>query len=131
MIALTPIRRVTYLAFGLPAIYLTYLAPMSIHFGLWAYFENTDTSAYSFIYFVVTPVIGGIATLSALLLLVGPGKPSEKGRLIHTGLLISGVAVAITLSGPTNGFWFSLFVLSPAVVAILLIRHLWRDTQQR
>lgn len=129
MIALTRKRRIAYLVFGLPAVYMSVLAPFSIYYGLWAYLSGTHSSGYWLMPTVIMPVLGISATVSALILLFGPGQPSSIGKVFHTALLGGGIAVAFSLVGPTVGFGFSIFLLSPAVVGLMLIRHLWGANQ--
>jgi len=125
MTALTPMRKVAYFVFGLPALFFTILAPVSIYAGAWAYLNGSDTSTYSVIHFVIAPLCGAIATVSALILIASRGQPSERSRVSHTIFLCGGIATAVSLAGPTVGLLFSLLVLSPALVALLLLRHLW------
>ncbi len=129
IVALTSKRRIAYLMLGLPAVVFSVMAPFGIYYGLWAYMFGSDPTGRWLLPTVIEPVIGLGATASAGLLLLRPVQPSRFIRLVHTVLLCGGIAVAISMVGPIVGLWFSLFVLSPAVVAGLLIHHLWGAAQ--
>lgn len=129
MISLSRARRSIYVVLGLPALFLSLWAPVSIYVGSWAYLTGSDTSVYSLLWFVLAPLLGILATGSGLILIAGRGGSSKRSRITHTALLCLGIAVVLHFAWPAGDIGFRLFVLSPVVVAALLIHHLWTATQ--
>lgn len=125
MISLSPARRGIYFVFGLPALFLSLLAPLSIYAGGWAYFTGADKSAFSLLWYVLVPLLGATATVSGLMLIAGRKPSSGTARIAHTGALCAGIAISALFAGPGD-IGFRLFVLAPAFVAVMLVYHLWQ-----
>ena len=127
---LSSVRRGIYFVLGLLALFLTLLAPLRIYSGIWAYTSGSDTSGYSLLHFVLLPVCGTTATVSGLIVLLRRRPHSNLSRLVHTFLLCIGILTAAYLVWPAGDFGFRVFGLLPALVAAMLVRHLWKDTAQ-
>lgn len=115
---------------GLPALYLSIWAALLVYFDIAALFSGDPEKAGPLPFYL--PVGGLAATVSGILLLLGIGVSSTRGRLAHAVCLSWGVFVGLSwvwmLRGPGGGV--SLFGLLPAVVGVALLFHLWHDAQQ-
>lgn len=128
MTMLSSSRRIIYFAFGMPAVFLVMFAPLSIYSGIWAYATGSDTSVFSLIHFVIVPTCGTVATISGFIVLLGRSFRSNLNRLVHTFLLCIGVLTSAYLAWPAGDVGYRIFVSLPAIVAVMLIHHLWHKT---